>query len=200
MGDTNETIADIAAEMRRAAVKVEARVGGKPNQFQRELIADLRKEADRLEAAWKREKAAIEADALAVGGIVAATAEKPSAVGALREALIDVVKRLEAYVGCDHHTFLPTATTCDGITSVGKCGKIENCAAIFKARAALSAPPRNCDRLDVDDAFEAFTFICDNTDCRDCPYKRNNKFGDKELCAMLFLYDNGNGGKEGGAK
>lgn len=63
----------------------------------------------------------------------------------LREALIDVVKRLKAYVGCDHHTFHLTATTCDGITSVGKCGKIGTCAAIFKARAALAAPPRNCD-------------------------------------------------------
>ena len=68
------------------------------------------------------------------------------------------------------------------------------------ADAALAEPPRNCDRLNVDDAFEAFTFMCDNTDCRDCPYKQNNKYGDRELCAMLFLYDNGNGGKEGGAK
>lgn len=68
------------------------------------------------------------------------------------------------------------------------------------AKVALAAPPRNCDRLNVDDAFEAFTFMCDNTDCRDCPYKQNNKYGDRELCAMLFLYDNGNGGKEGGAK
>ena len=57
----------------------------------------------------------------------------------LRKALIDVVKRLEAYAGCDHHTFHPTATTCDGITSIGKCGKIGTCAAIFKAHAALAA-------------------------------------------------------------
>ena len=71
---------------------------------------------------------------------------------------------------------------------------------ISQLTAALAAPPRNCDRLNVDDAFEAFTFMCDNTDCRDCPYKQNNKYGDRELCAMLFLYDNGNGGKEGGAK
>lgn len=63
----------------------------------------------------------------------------------MREALIDVVKRLEARVGCDHHTFHPTATTCDGITSVGKCGNIATCAAIFKARAALAEPRRNCD-------------------------------------------------------
>lgn len=62
---------------------------------------------------------------------------------------------------------------------------------------ALALKPRNCDRLNVDDAFGAFTFMCDNTDCKDCPYKQNNKFGDRELCAMLFLYDNGNGGKKG---
>lgn len=70
--------------------------------------------------------------------------------------------------------------------------------ALDKAKAALAASPRNCDRMNVDDAFSAFSFMCDNTDCRDCPYKKNNKFGDSELCAMLFLYDNGNGGKEGG--
>lgn len=64
-------------------------------------------------------------------------------------------------------------------------------------KAALAVPPRNCDRMNVDDAFFAFNFMCDNTDCKDCPYKRNNKFGDRELCAMLFLLDNGNGGKEG---
>lgn len=75
----------------------------------------------------------------------------------LREVLIDVVERLEAYVGCDHHTFHPTATTCDGITSVGKCGKIGTCAAIFKGRAALAAPPRNCDRFKTAaEAWEAY--------------------------------------------
>lgn len=49
------TIADFI-ELRRAnANALESAAGGKPNQFQRELIADLRDEADRLEAAWKLE-------------------------------------------------------------------------------------------------------------------------------------------------
>lgn len=93
----------------------------------------------------------------------------------LREALINVVKRLEAYVGCDHHTFHPTATTCDGITSVGRCGKIATCAAIFKARAALAAPPRNCDVGTAGEQTARFAEFCkshihsDLPKCAGCP-------------------------------
>lgn len=95
----------------------------------------------------------------------AATAEKSSAGGngvKMREALIDVVKRLEARVGCDHHTFHPTATTCDGHTSVGKCGNIATCAAIFKARAVLAAPPRNCDVGTVEEQAKRMDKFCDS--------------------------------------
>lgn len=59
MANTNETIADIITEMR----------GGPIPKHRRDQEL-LRHFADRLEAAWKREKAAIEADALAVGGLV----------------------------------------------------------------------------------------------------------------------------------
>lgn len=79
----------------------------------------------------------------------------------MREALIDVVKRLEARVGCDHHTFDPTATTCDGITSAGKCGNIATCAAIFKARAALAEPPRNCDVIAPQNLVDEFCKFMD---------------------------------------
>lgn len=55
MASENETIADIIAEKRKQATKIEISVWN-PNPFQRELISDLRREADRLEAAWKRER------------------------------------------------------------------------------------------------------------------------------------------------
>ncbi len=82
---------------------------------------------DRIEAALRREKAAIEADALAVGGYVAATAEKSSAVGdcaKLREALGKL--RAELW---------------NNTVIAGK-RKFE----LYEiADAALAAPPRNCD-------------------------------------------------------
>lgn len=94
MSNMNETITDIIAEKRRRANEIERVCAEKvkrgvlvSEQFAagiRDLVADTRQEADRLEAALKREKTAIEADALAVGGLVEAsraTAEKSSAVG-----------------------------------------------------------------------------------------------------------------------
>lgn len=87
-------------------------------------VREFQEYADRFEAALRRER---------------------GDRAKLREALIDVVKRLEAYTGCDHHTFHPTATTCDGITSVGKCVKIGTCAAIFKARTALATTEKKGD-------------------------------------------------------
>lgn len=83
MAEKQETIADIIAEKRRRADEIERDCAEKmkrgemtSDQYARELVADIRKEADRLEAAYKREKAAIEADALAVGGIVEAMRQK----------------------------------------------------------------------------------------------------------------------------
>ena len=119
-----ETIADIIEEMRRGT-----RLPGYWRSCDVNEI--LQYHADRLEAAWKREKTAIEADALAVGGMVEAartTAEKSSVVGdaaKLREALGKL--RAELW----NNTVI--------------AGKRK-----FKlyeiADAALAAPPRNCDK------------------------------------------------------
>ena len=64
MSDTNETIADIVAEKRRQADEIERDCAEKMKRgemisdcYARELVADIRKEADRLDAAHKREKA-----------------------------------------------------------------------------------------------------------------------------------------------
>ena len=83
MAETQETTADIIAEKRRRADEIERDCAEKmrrgemvSDRYARELVADIRREADRLEAACKRDKAAIEADALAVGGMVEAARKR----------------------------------------------------------------------------------------------------------------------------
>ena len=79
MADTNETIAEIIAEKRRQADEIERDVAEKmkrnkmiSDRYARELVADIRREADRLEAAHRRERgdAAKLREALkAIGGL-----------------------------------------------------------------------------------------------------------------------------------
>ena len=76
--------------------------------------------ADMIEEAWKRERAEIEANALAIGGIVEASRKKHSGnAAAMREALVQIV----ALAKQDQPRF----------------------AIISTAETALAAPPRNCD-------------------------------------------------------
>lgn len=76
MSEHNETLADIVAEMR-----------GMGN-YQRYSGDHAHALADRIEAAAKRERGEIEANALAVGGVVEASRNKPSGdSAAMREAL-----------------------------------------------------------------------------------------------------------------
>ena len=131
----NETTADVIAAMRDEAARADME-----QEYSIDDAAEMMREfAWRFEAAHKREKAAIEADALAVGGMVAAAAEKPSAVGnaaKLREAL-------KAICGL-----------CDGLTPTwdGAVGRIKD-----MADAALAAPPRNCDRFaSAEEAWDAY--------------------------------------------
>ena len=69
MENTQESSADIIAEMRRGT-----RLPGYWRSC--DLNEILKYHADRLEAALKREKTEIEADALAAGGIVEAAAKR----------------------------------------------------------------------------------------------------------------------------
>lgn len=108
MSEHNEALADVLAEMRYSIALY----------------------ADRIEAAWRRERAEIEADALSVGGVVAAARNKPSGdAAALREALVGLIDGI-----CFH---------CD---LSGDC-KCAPCEKMQKAKAALAAPPRNCNRF-----------------------------------------------------
>ena len=126
MSDENqETIADIVREMRTLGRLDEKSTGKIPRSLQ---ALGLRTYADRIEAAWKREKSAIEA-----------TTEKSSAVGnaaKMREALEAVVK-----VGYPHN-FQREAPHIRGY-----CYEITT--AIEKCFAALAEPPRNCDMPEV---------------------------------------------------
>jgi len=140
MTNTNETFADIIAEMR----------GGPIPQHRRDQEL-LHHYADRLEAAWKREKAAIEADALAAGGLVEAsraTAEKSSAVGnmaAMREALEACVAEM-----CDRCRELAAARG-------NPLPCLSGCEPVRKAKFALAKPVRNCDKYSHDEALRIWS-------------------------------------------
>ena len=123
----HETITDIIAWLR------------KPREGENAYLTLWRDEiADRLEAAWKREKTAIEADALAAGGLVEAsraTAEKSSAAGncaKLREAL-EAARRTLKLVYENAVEFIQPRLA-DEIIHTGSA-----------VEAALAAPARNCD-------------------------------------------------------
>jgi len=177
MAETQETIADIIAEKRRQADKIERNCAemmkrGKKisDCYVRELVADIRREADRLEEAHKREAVTdcnqlrealnrlddllyIGADGEVHGALgkaseiertvkaalaAHATAEKPSAVGdvaKLREALKLCLRCMCGYCRMDAEA--------RGMTK--EC--VNGCEALLMAKAALAAPPRNCDKV-----------------------------------------------------
>ena len=156
MAETNKTITDIIAERRRQAEEIERVCADEIKRGVlvcehfaadvRDLVADIRQEADRLEAALKREKAAIEADALAVGGLVEAsraTVENSSAVGdasKLREAL---KATLDLFWDIHNANRSPQSN--------------QAYAVIRKIKAALAAPRKNCERFQTwDEAKDAY--------------------------------------------
>ena len=120
--EKHETLADIVADMRELAADIET-----GNAVVGQTV--WRNYADRIEAAWMREREAGAAAAQIcgeIGEIVGreATTEKSSRVGnaaAMREAL-------------------ETISKCD-------TSKEEDCYTLYRVcEAALSAKPRNCDR------------------------------------------------------
>lgn len=144
MGERQETADDIIAEMRIFKCR---------NLETGELelcnaIANYL--AGRLEAAWKREKAAIEADALAVGGIVGESHKREMSKNASKNGadfgqLGDCAKLREA-LKC-----------IDSIAKYLEAGTIRDVQHAYRniqdrVRIALAAPPRNCDRFGGDNA------------------------------------------------
>ena len=150
MNENRETITDIVEAMRGR---------GEDGRMDMSLWRDY---ADRIEAAWKRERAEVEADALEVGGIVEAarTAEKSSAFGnvaAMRDALLNI-QEYAAAMDVDDGNVLAILDAC---------------------RDALAWPARNCDLYDdAEIALRAWLEDKDNWD----------EFGSPrlELCEWLF--------------
>ena len=142
----HETVADIAAVLRRY------------------VLPSL---AERLEAAWKREKADAESDALAVGGIVEAarTTEKSSAVGnaaAMREALAKLRQRFANNVAAYQDRYFKFS----GWHWHKKASEAARWRDVFcelqeECDAALSAPARNCDMFTRWEAAKE-TFMAEN--------------------------------------
>lgn len=136
----NETIADIIAEMKREAAKI----------FPALPIAVLklatRIEAACLEAAWKRELLTKPAENVNSG----AASDTAGNCAKLREALKLFVEESELVcrIGMFNRNRLVEITT--------------------KARAALDAPPRNCDIYTTEDAVDTAT-VTVRDECDACP-------------------------------
>ena len=126
--EKRETLADIVAQMRGR---------GEDGRMDRHLWNEY---ADRIEAAAKREKAEAEANAFDVGGIVEAERHTPGNAAAIREALVGLTDKVLDYL---HKGLIQLPLPLENATA--------------KARAALSAPARNCDMCDsYGDAIRAF--------------------------------------------
>ena len=126
-----ETISDIVAEMRR---------GTKLPGYWRscDLNKILAYHADLIEAAWRREKDEIEANALAVGGIVESARHSPCNAAAIRDALESVRNWCINKLGGASFQ-----VAVEGLLQI--------------VDKAMTAPARNCDRFaDEDDAFAAW--------------------------------------------
>lgn len=181
MSETNMTLADIVAEMRR---------GTKLPGYWRscDLNEILKYHADRIEAAWKRDKAKTEADALAAGGIVEAARERKMSktrpknaadfgqfgnAAAMREAVVLALSLLDLKDGVPYKTI--------------------NKKDIDFMKAALAAPPRNCDVGTVEEQTKRFRRFCNNTKCQYCNITVN-----KGSCSFNWAQMPYN--EEGGAK
>ena len=176
--ENNETIADIIAEMRALS-----------NPISDGIIAiNGRSIADRLEAALEREKAAIEADALTVGGMVEASRKRvlsktrendnSGAVVYTNDDNGDRAELREALLRCDAIAQLPEVRNEQSIKDMRNI-----------IRQALSEPPRNCDRFaTLEDARKEHRKICEEYGAcnKACVYKSGHSGTYQCFEAWLF--------------
>lgn len=97
---------------------------------------------DDIEAAWRWEKSEIEANALAVGGIVEEARHTPGNAAALRDALIKALTLIHV---CDW----PPGVSLDGVVEV-----------IREIDSALDKPPRQCDVGTAEEQRVRFESFC----------------------------------------
>lgn len=197
--DRQETIADIADEIKRAVESMGDEIPYTTS------VGTMRRVADRIKEAAKRERAEIETDALAVGGIVEAARHKPGDAEAhtmtLDEAIAhaeDVADRCDTSCGREHRQLADWLKELLDVKSqhVGNAAEMREAlefvehmndspyttydvlVAIQKARSALSAPARNCDLKECssdDGMISAHERFCeswhdDGKSCAVCPH------------------------------
>lgn len=178
--ENREKVADIVAEMRNLGKLDEKSTDKIPRSL---MCLGLRTYADRIEAAWKRERAKVEADALEVGGIVEAarTAEKSSALGnaaAMREALVKAKKAI-----CHHAEYVCQSLSWENSDIQSNCADIlcahrDLCEAKTAINAALAEPARNCDVGTAEEQAERMRLYCNSHGedesgcfrCEKCPF------------------------------
>ena len=159
--ENSETVAEILEEMR-----------GMGN-YQRYSGDHVRALANRINAAYNRALAKVEADALTVGGIVEAarTAEKSSAVGnaaAMREALVRL--RDIALAALEKRS--------EGVDTVNLAEAI-----LHHSEKALAAPPRQCDVGTAEEQAYRMRLYCKSNGvdesgcfrCEKCPFLTSDK-------------------------
>ncbi len=156
-----ETLGEVLADMRREAAKWH------PETMMHNWLVSY---ADRIEAAWKRERAEIEADALSVGGVVEASRKREMSKIASKNgadfgqlgdaaALREVVTALAAVI-------LPPRD------KAGDGGWLAWVRAMQgKARAALAKPPRNCDVGTAEERAQRLNEWCSGRHCVNCQFK-----------------------------
>lgn len=158
-----ETIPDIIAEKRRRAEKIERDCAEKmkrgemiSDRYARELVADIRREADRLEAAHKRDSE--DAERRGNHAAMKAICETIEKVGPLYDAEFvgDAAKLREAAKTAQ--IFIRSCGV-ESVSPLPGCG-LSASDVISEIDAALAAPQRNCDRfkdaLDAWDAYDAW--------------------------------------------
>ncbi len=162
MSDTNETIADIIAEMRfHAQQNIDAEKDKPEYGFLTVEGRSIQSYADRLEAAHKRELIEVATRAATQG--VKLTNEKYANMpignsAALREALVRVQDWLKRMNAEPLNTLAVSELTPSyAVNRTAKSIIEDNDYHISQLTAALAAPPRNCDRFggDIDKLREA---------------------------------------------
>ena len=206
MSEIPETIADIIAEKRRRADEIERDCAEKMKRgemvsdcYARELVADIRREADRMEAAHKREADSIHRAMVILAGIEMPDPDYPPK---LWTALEDAYDALSDALGTDGETTADEEEAkANGrhfvIQPRGDCAKlreaVEVCLHAFqmtdwttlgtsrrvvdliqRCKAALAEPARNCDVGTAQEQTARFAEFCyknKNAEscCADCP-------------------------------
>lgn len=216
MAKENETVADIIAEKRRWAEEIERDCAEKKksgdmvsDRYARELVADIRREADRLDAAakrmeWAHKKELETRDAVIQTEVAAREAEREAhkrekdALQAQLDELrpgIEQYRQYNARVVKEFNSKLVNAAKLrealklyDRIfqdrTLVCDCDIVNGARAL--ARAALAAPARNCDVGTAEEQGKRFTEFCyknrnAESCCGDCPAFNKGCFAGCEL-------------------